>query len=376
MTRIQHQRRQRRQGFTLVELLVVVAVVMLLLTMTFAAMSSALGIARQRATQATILKVHGLMQQRVEAFNRALDQMNLQPVINNLMRDIGISSSTTFKAYEILAKKQIFQNRFPQNFYESYLPATTTSYNAALHNQNTESAALLYWILTQSEIYGVAPVDQSDFSTSEVRDTDGDGLLEFVDGWGHPLRYYRWPTHLFRPGNATTAPGVVGPALPITLTSIDRTYVSVIWQGLPAPPASAGDLDPLARDPDDPTGELRRFVLNSAAPAAVLTFLENRFHTPDTYNAFLIVSAGPDNSLGLGEPCDYGTTTSPPSVPDGYIAGTPGTYTFFSTAPALGMLTVPPGGSTAPPQGRLASLLGYGPIQENPINDNLTNRKR
>ena len=32
-----------------------------------------------------------------------------------------------------------------------------------------------------------------DFSDREVKDTDGDGLLEFVDAWGQPLQFYRWP---------------------------------------------------------------------------------------------------------------------------------------------------------------------------------------
>ena len=32
-----------------------------------------------------------------------------------------------------------------------------------------------------------------DFTDREVQDTDGDGLPEFVDAWGHPLQFYRWP---------------------------------------------------------------------------------------------------------------------------------------------------------------------------------------
>ena len=32
-----------------------------------------------------------------------------------------------------------------------------------------------------------------DFSDREVKDTDGDGLPEFVDAWGQPLQFFRWP---------------------------------------------------------------------------------------------------------------------------------------------------------------------------------------
>ena len=136
--------------------------ILFLMSISIAALSSALGIARSRATQATILKVHGLMQQRIDAFNRALDKTNLQPAIAKMKRDLGVASTSNSKVYEILVRKQIFQSRFPQNFSERLLSAPFP----ALHVKNTESAALLYWILTKSEVYGIAPVDESEFSSS------------------------------------------------------------------------------------------------------------------------------------------------------------------------------------------------------------------
>lgn len=348
-----------KSAFTLVEIVVVIAIVTFLLALSASVLANALTIAKQRATQATITKVHGLLQQRVEAFNRALDRLNLAPSTAKLKRDLGLGTAASDKACEILVRKQIFQSRFPQNFYEQDITISAS----APHLRQTESSALLYWLLTKSEIYGVSPVDESEFSTSEVRDTDGDGLLEFVDAWGHPLRFYRWPTMLFRSGNPVTAPGVVGPAAPLKLTDVDRTYASVLWGGLPAPPATAGEIDPLMRDPDDPTGELRRFVLKTSPPSAavaVLTMLQNRFHTPNTYHAFFIVSAGPDNRLGLGEPFDYSGDSTVPA-PDGAVTQ------LSSTLPALGNLHG---------QGRLAAISSYELIQNHPINDNITNRKR
>ncbi len=41
-------------------------------------------------------------------------------------------------------------------------------------------------------VYGSA-FDKDDFTSKEVQDTDGDGLMEFVDAWGEPLQFYRWP---------------------------------------------------------------------------------------------------------------------------------------------------------------------------------------
>ena len=343
-----HRVPRHRGGFTMVELLVVIGLILFLMSISIVAMGSAIGIARQRATQATLLKIHGLMQQRIDAFNRAMERTNLDPAIKKLQRDLRNYSPPLFppdNALEVMARKQIFQTRFPQNFVEKNLalaPPTGITYVVANHQQVTESSALMYWILTSSEVYGIAPVDESEFSSSEVRDTDGDGLREFVDGWGRPLRFYRWPTHLFRPGTSSTTAGAIGATTSdaTTFAPVDRKYASVLWSGLPA--FVAGDLDLLTRDPDDPTGQLRRFVGTSTA---AMTVVQNQFSTPNTYHAFLIMSAGPDGVLGLEEPFNPTTVTA--------------------TSPALGAA-----------QGRLGALTSYSAIELNPINDNLTNRKR
>ena len=352
---------RNRGGFTMVELLVVIGLILFLMTISIAALGGAIGIARQKATQATLLKIHGLMQQRIDAFNRAMEKTNRQQAIDKLKKDWfqAYSYIPQDKVLDVMVRKQIFQSRFPQNFAEKnlFLPEPMpnnssnpdwVAWNARVIKHQlypeTESSALLYWILTNSEVYGIAPVDQGEFSSSEVRDTDGDGLNEFVDAWGRPLRFYRWPTHLFRPGTSSTTAGAIGATTveSTTFAPVDRTYAGVLWSGLPAAPTVAGELDPLSRDPDDPTGQLRRFVSTSTA---AMTVVQNQFSTPNTYHAFLIVSAGPDAVLGLEEP--FSPTT------------------INATSPALGAV-----------QGRLGALTNYSAIELNPINDNLTNRKR
>ena len=339
-----HRVHRRRGGFTMVELLVVIGLILFLMSISIVALNGAIGIARQKATQTTLLKINGLMQQRIDAFNRAMERTNLQPAIDKLKRDWfqNYNFVPQDNVLEVMVRKQIFQTRFPQNFVEKNLslaPPTGVTYVSANHQQVTESTALLYWVLTSSEVYGIAPVDESDFSSSEVRDTDGDGLKEFVDGWGRPLRFYRWPTHLFRPGTSSSTVGATGAS---ALALVDRTYVNTLWSGLPAAPTVAGELDPLSRDPDDPTGQLWRFAKGSASS---MTVVQNQFSTPNTYHAFLIVSAGPDGVLGLEEPFNPTTVNA--------------------TSPALGAA-----------QGRLGALTSYAAIEANPINDNLTNRKR
>jgi hypothetical protein len=52
---------------------------------------------------------------------------------------------------------------------------------------------MLYAVLVE----GVGPLgsvfNRDDFTDREVKDTDGDGLPEFVDAWGQPLQFFRWP---------------------------------------------------------------------------------------------------------------------------------------------------------------------------------------
>ncbi len=65
--------------------------------------------------------------------------------------------------------------------------------NLAAHQHNTARSETLYAIL----VGGVGPLgsvfNRDDFSDREVQDTDHDGLPEFVDAWGQPLQFFRWP---------------------------------------------------------------------------------------------------------------------------------------------------------------------------------------
>ena len=63
----------------------------------------------------------------------------------------------------------------------------------ANHTHVTARAEVLYAILVE----GIGPwgsvFSRDDFNDREVKDTDGDGLPEFVDAWGQPLQFFRWP---------------------------------------------------------------------------------------------------------------------------------------------------------------------------------------
>jgi len=65
--------------------------------------------------------------------------------------------------------------------------------NLQNHTHKTARSEMLYAILVEgSGPYG-SVFSRDDFTDKEVRDTDGDGLPEFVDAWGQPLQFFRWP---------------------------------------------------------------------------------------------------------------------------------------------------------------------------------------
>ena len=64
-----------------------------------------------------------------------------------------------------------------------------------MHTHKTARAEMLYAMLVE----GLSPLGSAfkrrGLHGKEVQDTDGDGLPEFVDAWGEPLQFFRWPVY-------------------------------------------------------------------------------------------------------------------------------------------------------------------------------------
>ena len=61
------------------------------------------------------------------------------------------------------------------------------------HQHKTARAEMLYALLVEARGPLGSVFNADDFTNREVQDTDHDGLPEFVDAWGEPLYFYRWP---------------------------------------------------------------------------------------------------------------------------------------------------------------------------------------
>lgn len=274
-----------RRGFTMIELLVVITIISILLAATLYAVGNAIGVARARATEATLVKLDSLLRGRIEAFGVNLKKPTQtkiierqMAVVNDTLRAEGVPTLPT-AVLELLARKSLFQQAFPQTLGDNVTLGAVGNYFNGNAQNAAESSEYLYWILTQADSYGMAPPDSSEFSASEIGDTDGDGRLEFLDAWGNPLLFYRWPTRLLRPGGATSP---VMPAL-----------ASLQIGGLPS------DNLTLSKDPGDGVNLYSDKIAEQMLPPEIF---EKLFHTPRTYYVPLILSAGPDRESGLYQP--------------------------------------------------------------------------
>lgn len=302
-------RRVDKRAFTLVELLVVMAIIAVLFSLIGVAVMSAVGTAKIASTKGTIVKIQGLLQQRMDALNVKPPETVL---VDNLVARFG-----NRKRAETMARKFQFRQAFPQtwNEIEKYYPTLLvgqTYPSAANRRPATESAEVLFFILTKANVLGYPPEGSDVFTSNEIKDTDvpPNGALEFVDAWSQPLRFYRWPTRLIR-GGAYSAGG-------FTPSGTARALI-------PSLPTTASDL---AHDADDKYGLLQvnanwQQVFGSfQLPPAQISFFENgqapaptsmnaspfyqmgAFHTLETMSLPLVVSAGPDLATGLFEPSD------------------------------------------------------------------------
>jgi len=278
-----------RSGFTIIELLVVIGIIAFLAALTLTIVGEILTTAKRRRTQTTIAKIDSLMLKRMNAFERAIEQQNEAATVPQyaaaVVGPLGLSSVSVVDGTElakVLGRKHLFRSVFPQRFVEANLTYPSPA-------DVRESSEMMYFFLTQMESYGIAAVGEGDFDSQELADADNDGRIEFVDGWGKPLRFYRWPTllqgtiegaTLLGPTNASSTGD---PDDPLGLV---ESWTAAVFAGSETGATPTDFEDPASTDPD---------------PAMADDDVYD-FHTVATYHTPLIVSVGPDSLLGLFEP--------------------------------------------------------------------------
>jgi hypothetical protein len=119
-------------------------------------------------------------------------------------------------------------------------PAVTQAVKQSLtnHQHITARSEMLYALLVEGQGQFGAIFNRDDFAPNEIADTDQDGLPEFVDAWGNPLQYFRWPVYYSSD---------VQKGMPVNLASSSTYYTS---------PPYRGPFETREQDPIDPNQQL------------------------------------------------------------------------------------------------------------------------
>lgn len=206
--------RRRGAAFTLTELLVTIAVLSILAGILLVGLNGAMQSVNKTRTRALIKKINVLLMEKWASYEvrrvqlpdgkreRLVGERYRQETLDMLHRnaiavlqrlempdrfgDIPDPSITNpSEALDSLGARTIIAE----------LPALSRIYQRRLAeavNRTTqhESAECLYLVV----MYGFIDADggRKRFRESEIGDVDGDGLKEFVDAWGRPIRFLRW----------------------------------------------------------------------------------------------------------------------------------------------------------------------------------------
>lgn len=227
-------RRAPRRGVTLVELLITMAILTILASVIYGATFSAMESARAARTRTTITKIHTLLMERWESYETRRLALNLAPVNSMVPPLRGRVKNEVTTDLRLLGLRELMRLEMPDRWSDvinqavpadpttiatvtfptfiANVPQLTSSYlrdyqaaaaSAKAANpggardllQQFEGAECLYLVVMYATGDGEA---RELFNERDIGDTDGDGALEILDGWGRPIRFIRWPSGYVR----------------------------------------------------------------------------------------------------------------------------------------------------------------------------------
>ena len=234
---------RRDDGFTLIELLITVAIIGILAGMILFAMYRAQETAKAQKTRALVAKLDAIIKRKWESYKTR--RVPLPPLIDEPYEDSngngvydaadsftdtngnGVRdyyTNTTRAKLRLDALRDMMRMELPDRYTDvveiidiafdehqvtanKAAPYAPISYPAVFHNYHRriaaaitagaepsleyEGAEMLYMIVAASlsEDEGGRDTIKGD----SVADVDSDGMPEFVDGWGNPIQFIRWP---------------------------------------------------------------------------------------------------------------------------------------------------------------------------------------
>lgn len=212
----QHRGASRR-GVTLIELLITMTIMAIIAAAILGTAAAAIEGAREKKTQSLITKIHTLLMERYASYEtRRIDVApSIVQAIDNWVSlaatpaDIqarSVARGQMLADARLLGLRELMKKEMPDRWSDvQYVPLLLTKapplaetyYRRYQQIQSHpevgtyQSAECLYMVIMMATGDGEA---RTLFSKQEIGDTDGDGAPEFLDGWGNPIRWLRWPS--------------------------------------------------------------------------------------------------------------------------------------------------------------------------------------
>jgi prepilin-type N-terminal cleavage/methylation domain-containing protein len=292
-------RERLRAGFTLVELMVVLAIIVLLVALAASATVRFIGQQQINNTETTIRKAMGILKKQWDVVVAEADKEDVANKFPNAFNDLStIAGSGNDSRLRVIYKQFRLKREFPTNFQEAVNPfplPPNPTYVKTLRNAGIDPTKLpaykpyegaICLLMALQQARGGVALSADDLKGGivvEISLGNGSTLPGLVDAWGTPLGFYRWPTP------TTADPN--GPASEVNNLS----------------PASSRNRDPL-----DPGG----LLLNQTWWQSNAALFEKYGHSvssadgksPNAYHLIpVIVSAGPDKQMGFAAPTGSGS---------------------------------------------------------------------
>ncbi len=214
-----------RSAVTLVELLITILIISILAGLILGVASVAAEQGREAKTRQMVVRLHNLLMEHYNSYKTRRVKLNpaVGPAIQTAAFSSGGKKGEAAAEARLYALREMMLMEVPDRWSDVlltsvgsnaqqpfYLEGRTELANvylrryasvAARNNSITDkpntreeildnqSAECLYMIITLATGDGEA---RSFFHESNIGDVDGDGALEFLDGWGQPIEFLRW----------------------------------------------------------------------------------------------------------------------------------------------------------------------------------------
>lgn len=227
--RNQHRSRPPRaaaaDGFSLVELLVVISIILVLMAMAGAAVSAARNGQRQQSTEALIAKLDAVVAQQYAGYGARPVQAATPAARGVALRQLATGDlPDRWTDVQAMASNPT-QYRSPHQ--RAYIGIWNSM--ATKPSPTFAGAECLFMIVMRGGIANCLAC--GDLADATIGDKDGDGASEFWDAWGNPVGFILWPGGLKLP--AESSDFYFARAAPFTAGATGRLMRPLIYSAGP-----------------------------------------------------------------------------------------------------------------------------------------------